>query len=194
MEWCEYFTYDPDTGNLIWKERPVDHFRNNRAWRAFNYNYANRVAGHRSKFYGYVVVAVTPMNQERRLIPAHRIIWEMHNGPISGDAFIDHLNGDRDDNRLCNLRLATSAQNARNASIRKDNSSGFKGVGWHSRSKKWIARIRVNGQIINLGSFDDPSVAGSAYDAAAVKHFGEYAKPNNDDNRRANSNGTQTSS
>jgi len=99
----------------------------------------------------------------------------MHNF-ITGWKFVDHANGNSLDNRRQNLRPANTSTNGANSKIRSDNTSGFKGVS--PRQGIWRARIHVNGREIPLGRFGSPIEAALAYDAAALHHFGEYARPN----------------
>jgi len=89
----------------------------------------------------------------------------------------DHENSDGCDNQRPNLRLCTHSQNNANASKRKDNTSGYKGVSWYEPGKKWHARITKNGRI-SLGYFKDPIEAAHAYDDAALKLYGKFAKLN----------------
>jgi hypothetical protein len=67
---------------------------------------------------------------------------------------VDHINGDRQDNRICNLRNVTRSENCMNSSISKRNKSGVLGVCWTSRERKWLAQIQHNGKNIHIGSFD----------------------------------------
>lgn len=90
----------------------------------------------------------------------------------------DHKNGNGLDNRRANLRIATTSQNLANRGKTRRNTSGYKGVMWFKRKRKWYARIRVSGKSVHLGYFDDPIDAAKAYDDAALKHFGEFAKTN----------------
>ena len=90
--------------------------------------------------------------------------------------FVDHINHNGLDNRKANIRLATRSQNSWNRISHKLNtSSRYKGVHWHIHSKKWVARIGVNGRRIALGYYDDQVEAAKAYDKAAKKHHGEFA-------------------
>jgi len=87
---------------------------------------------------------------------------------------VDHRNHDTLDCTDGNLRVATNAQNCQNARLRRDSTSGFKGVNWHKASGRWRARIGTNGSV-PLGSFDTAEEAAMAYNAAAREMFGEFA-------------------
>jgi hypothetical protein len=92
---------------------------------------------------------------------------------------VDHANGDGLDNRMVNLRLATSTQQSQNRSLRADNLSGHKGVYWFKTGAgkwKWRALIKVDGKRISLGLYDELEAAVTAYEAAAEKHFGEFRR------------------
>lgn len=90
----------------------------------------------------------------------------------------DHADGDGLNNKKSNLRPATCSQNQANARKRKDNTSGFKGVSWHRRHKKWYACLSHQGKIRFLGLFEDAERAAQAYDSAAIELRGEFARPN----------------
>lgn len=108
-----------------------------------------------------------------RLYFAHRIAWLlMHGREPDGD--LDHINGNRSDNRIANLRPATRVQNCQNMALRSDSSSGLKGVSRHQ--KKYQARIRLNKNLIHLGYFETPEAAHEAYRKAAAEYFGEFAR------------------
>ena len=87
---------------------------------------------------------------------------------------IDHINGIKDDNRIINLRECTTQQNGMNRGPQKNNSSGYKGVGWSKKSSKWRAQIRFNNKSIYLGLFDDKKEAAKIYNKEAKKLFGEF--------------------
>jgi len=94
---------------------------------------------------------------------------------------VDHINGDGLDNRRSNLRPTTHADNMRNRRILgANNTSGYKGVSRDSRvaAKPWCASITVDRRHVYLGLFADPADAARAYDAAALHHFGEFARLN----------------
>ena len=104
-----------------------------------------------------------------------RTTQQMHT-LLTGWPLADHANGNGLDNRRENLRPATSSQNAMNRATPSDNTSGFKGI---SRSGlKWRAYVGVSGRQTYLGSFTTPEEAARAYDAAALHHYGEFARPN----------------
>ncbi|MDU7405670.1 MAG: HNH endonuclease [Citrobacter portucalensis] len=86
---------------------------------------------------------------------AHRIVWEMHNGPIPEGMSVDHLNHVRDDNRIENLRLVSHRQNMMNMAKSKANTSGVTGVHWFKSRNKWVAKITVKGKSKTLGYFSD---------------------------------------
>lgn len=106
----------------------------------------------------------------------HRLILgRMLGRELAPHELVDHIDRNGLNCRRSNLRLATPMQNSANASRRRDNSSGYKGVSWHKHSARWRADITVNGRQKHLGSFDDPAVAHTAYMEAAILYFGDFA-------------------
>lgn len=105
----------------------------------------------------------------------HRLAWLYVHGYWPPHE-IDHVNGCRTDNRISNLRLADTFTNKRNTPAYKNNKSGAKGVSWSVTSKKWRARIRLDGRDVNLGMHDTIESAHAAYIAAAKASFGEFAR------------------
>ncbi len=105
-----------------------------------------------------------------KIIKMHREIID-----IAPSLFCDHINHNTLDNRRCNLRVCTAAQNARNRLPREDCTSYYKGVSWHKGNRKWQAEIRNNNEYIHLGYFDYELDAAIAYDDMAIELFGPFA-------------------
>jgi hypothetical protein len=100
----------------------------------------------------------------------HRLAWLIEHGSWPARA-LDHINGERDDNRPSNLRLATVAENNQNQhGLPAHNTSGLRGVSWDAARGKWTSRISVMGRSLNLGRFDDKEQAHEAYLAAKRTH------------------------
>ena len=91
---------------------------------------------------------------------------------------VDHIDGDKENNTRENLRICKQAENCANSKISKNNTSGFKGVSWNKALKKWHAYIMLNRKRIHLGYFKDKLEAAKAYNKAALKYFGEFARLN----------------
>jgi hypothetical protein len=104
----------------------------------------------------------------------HRVILGIMN-----DLHTDHINNNGLDNRRSNLRKCTVSQNQMNRGIHKNNTSGYKGVMWHKLHKKWFSRIAINGKRYYMGEFKDKIDAARAYNEAALKYHGEFARINN---------------
>ena len=100
----------------------------------------------------------------------HRIIWEMHNGPIPDGMEVDHINHVRTDNRIENLRLVSRLENCKNRKLNSNNTSGFNGVSWSKRDGKWLAYIYINKKRIRLGLYSDISKAIAAREKANLSH------------------------
>jgi hypothetical protein len=114
-------------------------------------------------------------NGKRTAILMHRSILGLE---LGDGKQIDHINNNSLDNREDNLRLCTTQQNARNQKRHKKATSKYKGVYWYKNYKKWGANICINNKNINLGYFENEFDAAAAYDLAALKYFGEFAKTN----------------
>jgi hypothetical protein len=110
-----------------------------------------------------------------KLYLLHRLAWLYIHGRWPADD-IDHINGDRHDNRIANLREATRAQNLLNKGPRASNTSGYKGVTWSKRRQKWMAQIGHGGRNFGLGYYQTAEEAHAAYVAAAAKLHGEFAR------------------
>jgi len=108
---------------------------------------------------------------ERKNILLHRFIVSCPAGMQ-----VDHINGNVLDNRRSNLRICDHAENMRNRRISKNNTSGYKGVSWEKKKRKWGASIKVNRKTIHLGWFNDLEKAYEAYVAASQKYHGEFGR------------------
>ena len=106
---------------------------------------------------------------------AHRILYEMANGPIPEGLQIDHMDQNKGNNALSNLRLATNTENMRNTGAYSNNTSGVKGVHWDKARGKWVAEIVHHGRMIYLGLFADFAEAVSARKAAEPLYHGAFA-------------------
>jgi|SRR5580765_96318 len=159
------FNYDPETGifTRIMRSdvRPC-----------WNSRYADKPAGTISATTGYV-----NLNIDKRLYRAHRLAWLYVYGTWP-DGELDHKNLDRLDNRISNLRQATSGQNRANTRKQSNNTSGYKGVTRfrYGNVYKWRARINKNRTEIVLGYYDRLEEAHNAYSNAAQKFYGEFAR------------------
>jgi len=107
-------------------------------------------------------------------LPASKIIWCMHHDEMP--EMLDHINGDRSDNRVENLRVVTKRENNMNRAKRTDNKSGFTGVRWHKQRGKWNARIKLDGKDISLGMYQSFGEAVNARLKAEAELFGEYSR------------------
>jgi hypothetical protein len=112
----------------------------------------------------------------------HRVIMErILERQLKPGELVDHMDRVGTNCRRSNLRLASPLQNARNRPKSKNNSSGFKGVTWHKRQKKWNATIRVNYKAVHLGCFDTAEEAYEAYCVAERRYFGAFTRLENSD-------------
>lgn len=175
LELRRLLNYDPETGVFTWKERregdwPVGRYQkmNCATWNA---QYAGKIAGTRNSS------RYTIMQFGSRNLRAHRLAWIYMNGDEPfGD--LDHINRNRSDNRIANLRIVDRSQNMRNYLLCKSNSSGVRGVAWNKQNFRWEAHIK-NGNIeYHLGSFKDFEVAVKARYEAETKYGYTEMNPN----------------
>ena len=104
---------------------------------------------------------------------AHRIAYYMVYGNCPAN--IDHINGDRFDNRIENLRPATKKQNAFNVGLKRTNTSGVKGLSWAKKPQKWLACIKINGKNKNLGYFESKELGAEFLELARDMLHGSFA-------------------
>lgn len=159
----ELLEYVPDTGELIWRERIGK--------AAFNAKLANRKAG--CLVNGYVMIT---FGTENARVYGHRVALAISLGEWpTGE--VDHIDGNRSNNRLSNLRVASSSENCRNKT-RTLGAIPFKGVTWEAALGKYRARIKTAAGRMSLGMFASPDEAARAYDMAAIRFHGEFAVTN----------------
>lgn len=170
-ELAQLLAYDPESGTLTWKTRQRDPSVSLREHERWNSRHAGSLAGH-TNHYGYVVVKI-----RREAFKAHRVAWALAHGcwPPS-DCDLDHINRDKSDNRLTNLRLASRSENLINRPPPDNNTSGVRGVSWYAPSDCWAARIGYQNRKIHLGYFRSLEEASIAYQKAALNLFGEFAE------------------
>ena len=157
------FDYEPKSGNLVWKDSRHAH-RN------------GSVAGYRSKRRAIYIV-ITASDGKCYTFLGHLLVWAWVRGVWPTDE-IDHINGDDCDNRIENLRECSHSENLRNQN-KVFGEVPFKGVTRSSsKSDRFEASIRVNRKAHYLGTFSSPQEAACAYDTAAVRFFGDFAKTN----------------
>lgn len=135
-------SYQPETGQMVWLERSDTH--DAARWNA---RYAGKPAFTALKSTGYKCGKIF-----RKTYLAHRVAWLISKGEWPENE-LDHINGDRSDNRLCNLRSVETCENRKNAGKNKNNRSGFTGVSWDKTREMWKADVWVNRKNINLGRF-----------------------------------------
>lgn len=132
-----------------------------------DFNYLNQWRWHIA-WNGYVVRGEYNGGNYKNFF-LHRVIIKTPKG-----MFTDHINHNRLDNRKSNLRICTKSQNGFNRNKQKNNTSGYKGVTFEKQTKKWVARIRFNGQMKTIGRFFNPEEASEAYKQVALKLCGEF--------------------
>ena len=93
----------------------------------------------------------------KKFFKTHRVVFLYHYGYMP--KFVDHIDGNRLNNKIENLRAATASQNCMNQKISTRNTSGVKGVMWHKRDKKWFVQLRVNSKCHSFGYFEDKELA-----------------------------------
>lgn len=156
MSFLDCFDYDAETGQIKWSGL-CQHAHSAKTQK------------------GYYIRGYLHICLEGKNYPIHRLAF-LKTGVEIGNLWVDHINGLRDDNRLCNLRLVTPAQNQWNSKIRKGSSSGVKGVSFLKASNSWVARIKKHGLIAyqeNFKTFEEACEASIRHRAI---HHGEFAR------------------
>jgi hypothetical protein len=159
----DLFEYRED-GNLIWKVS-----LSNRVKIGDVAGTLNACEFSRSK--GYCSVTIDGKNYG-----VHRLVFLYHHGYLTNGMQIDHIDCNRENNRIENLREVTKSQNGQNAKIRSTNTSGIKGVSWNKSRKKWHAQIMLNSKAISLGHHNTLEEAAKVVKEAREKYHGEYGR------------------
>ena len=152
-ELTKNFRYDPDTG--LFTKKALTKYQK------------ERPAGSNSSSED------TRICINRRVYFAHRLAWYYMTGSPP-EKLIDHINGDKRDNRFCNLREADYSQNMMNSKLSCANTSGWKGVDWVKRKRRWRATGKIDGKKIYLGLFANKEDAIKKYQEFAKQNHGEF--------------------
>lgn len=137
----ECFTPDFELGILTWNVRPLSHFVDERSMKIWNTRFSKTQAGSITRSTGYFSVCIFKSN-----FLIHRIIWKINYN--EEPTFIDHIDTNKLNNAISNLRAATGSNNQCNRTNQKNNTSGVKGVYWSNYCNRWIAQIWINRQHI----------------------------------------------
>jgi hypothetical protein len=167
----DYLSYDSETGEFRWIKKPK---------RSNGLMVVGGLAGCVHKVLGYHFVSFGGTSYY-----AHRLAWWWVHGEMPAEQ-VDHINGNRADNRIANLRPVSIQKNRMNKCKQSNNTSGYKGVYYRKDTGKWSAQIGMKGNITRLGCYNCPTLAALAYDKAAREMHGSYACVNfPDEGRRA---------
>ena len=139
-------SYDPETGELVWLTRDTSFFSDESHANRWNARYANTRA-FQTVYYGYLHGHIL-----KKHYYAHRVCWAIYYGKWPADQ-IDHINGNRADNRISNLRDVSHSDNQKNTKLRHDNKSGVPGIDWKADCALWRARASRNGKRYLIGYF-----------------------------------------
>ena len=124
---------------------------------------------------GYIYIHLKNKNYA-----AHRLIFLFHHGYLPD--FLDHINRNRSDNRIENLRPATKSENSLNSKLKSTNTSGVRGVCWDKESKKWLVQVTINKKQRKIGRYSDLELAELVAIEAMDKFYGNFFNPINEKN------------
>lgn len=146
--------FDYNNGNLFWKVQKSSVVIGDKA-------------GHQGKQYLYIKI-------NKKLYAAHRLIFLFHNRYLP--QFVDHIDGNKLNNRIENLREATKAENCQNSKISKSNKCGIKNVYWHKQRKKWNVLVEANGKRYDCGFYDNLELADLVAQEARNKYHKQFSR------------------
>lgn len=164
----ECLSYDPETGIVTWRTRPLRHFRNEADWNTWTKRFAETQAVSMNSS-GHIRIGI---DGERFLL--HRVIWKWMTG--EEPTLVDHSDCIKTNNRWNNLRIATASESVANRMRQKNNRSGYKGVFYDRRVKRWHATTSIDRKNVNIGWFDTAEDAHRAYCETTARLFGEFAR------------------
>lgn len=165
-----FVDYNPETGKFIWKPRAIRQQKYfSRTDAGWNTRFAGKEVADRVHRHGHLQIQLFCKNYM-----AHILAW-MHYYGENPTSHIDHVDGNPANNRICNLRLATQSQNMMNARLRKNNTSGVKGVCWRKKEKKWGAYMSVNKKVTQFGCFEHFEEALVVRKAMEQVYYGGFA-------------------
>lgn len=153
---------DPERGELVWQPRPASMFTTSRAANRWNACYAGKPAFDTVEQKGYKSGKLFG-----KRLKAHRVIWAWVHDDWPDE--IDHINGNKADNRLSNLRPVDHAENSRNRKFYSNNTNGSIGV-FQRPSGRWCAHISVDRKRVVIGTFDTKEQAAAARQQAEAMH------------------------
>jgi len=167
----DLFDYNPEQGLLIWKERPLEDFKTEGAWKIWNTRYSGEVFGYT---YNTNKIGKTPDIRRKGTINTvkdylhYRLVWIYHNKKIP--KMLDHIDRNSLNDSIENLRPTNYMYNNRNISIPSNNTSGVIGIGFCKKNNKWKARLTIKGREIHLGLFTNIESAIKARKEAEIKY------------------------
>lgn len=155
---CELFIIDPEQGEIFWKKR-----------RGGTVTSGQRSGYITSRNYRIICIDRTDYFE-------HNLIWLYVNGTFPPRGYeIDHINRDRSDNKIANLRICTRTQNNANMNLRNDNATGVRGVYFDKSREKYCVQVTANGKTKSLGRYGDLETARKVAETARNEIFGEFA-------------------
>ena len=154
----EFLDYNPDTGIFTWKKQVAPNIK------------VGQKAGVLHSWTYYIIITF-----KNREYYAHRLGYYMYHGIDPLEKFIDHIDGDKANNKINNLRLVSKSQNGMNrVSLSRRNTSGCTGVYWHKTKKKWQAQIKLKKGLKFLGAFINKEDGIKARREGEIKYFGDF--------------------
>ena len=155
--------YEPETGELFWRERPREMCKTEQSWKTWNKRFPDTKAVNFLDSDGYLRGSIFGKTYK-----AHRICWAIHYGAWPSK-HIDHINGIRSDNRVSNMRDVTNIQNQQNRKTTSKN-CGVVGVCWVKADRQWRAHIKVQNKLIYLGQYFEIQDAIAARRLAEIRY------------------------